>query len=130
MLKELEFDRLLQINAKLKLPNYPREPKARKFENSEFLEINKLDFERVCKRFTDIYPGIYEGLEKYWDDQTVFVGYDLDTLESMFHNRSECDHKWKDIKIYKKDLEYYECLRCRQIANEYVKKRLEQRKRH
>jgi hypothetical protein len=124
-LKELEFDRILLDNSRKKLPDYPDETHARNFNNSEFIEMENDDFKRVWKSYRKIYPTVYDGLKKYWDEATLSVGRDLDVQESLFKIRSKCKHEWNEIKIYKKEGKYYECLRCLNIGNEWMVKKIE-----
>jgi hypothetical protein len=127
-LKDIEFNRMILNNSKKKLPNYPHEPRARKFNNSEYLEMEDTDFKRLWKKYERIYPTLYHGLNMYWDEATAFVGLDLEILESMFKGRSSCKHKWKEVKIYRKRGKYFECLKCFEIANEWLVNKHQSRK--
>jgi hypothetical protein len=79
------------------------------FDHHRYYELNKNDFDRLSRVFRNVYPGIYEALEKKWEYD---VSSETDWLE---HNEREgsikCTHKWEETSIYKLG-KFHFCTRC------------------
>jgi hypothetical protein len=75
------FGQLLRANqTKKSYPLYHKPSFFHKSENGKedsadqdkrlFFELEKEEYGKLSNTFKEVYPGIYEGLEKYWQDIT------------------------------------------------------------
>ncbi len=94
-----------------------------------FFEAKKNEFDNLMKTFSKVYPGIYEALEKYWPNEMWSFTNALEAVERYAPQRLEgCNHKWRKIKIYKLEGDFYYCLdKCHLVINEMEKKSLDER---
>jgi hypothetical protein len=97
------------------------------FKNAPiFFELDQKEFDKLMTSFARIYPGIYEGIERYWqrerfDDTIVF-----DLVER--NTKLNCKHEWKKIRRYKLKGYFYYCLnKCHMIITETKWKQLKER---
>jgi hypothetical protein len=73
--------------------------------------------------FRNVYPGIYEALEKKW---YYDVSSETDWLEYKEKEGVKCEHSWQETSIYKLG-KFYLCIKCQGFVSEkfmkYYKKR-------
>jgi hypothetical protein len=78
-------------------------------DHSNYYELDKNDFDRLSKVFRNVYPGIYQALEKKWNYDAI---YETDWLE---HKEREglikCAHRWEETSIYKLG-KFHFCRKC------------------
>jgi hypothetical protein len=79
--------------------------------------------------FSRTYPGIHEALEKYWTNEMWDITNAFDAVERYAPKRLEdCNHKWRKIKIYKLEGDFYYCLdKCHLVIHDVKKKSLDVR---
>ena len=94
-----------------------------------FFEAKKNEFDNLTKTFSKVYPGVYQALEKYWQSEMWGFTNALDAVERYAPQRLEdCNHKWRKIKIYKLEGDFYYCLdKCHLVINEIEKKSLDKK---
>jgi hypothetical protein len=99
--------------------------KPNKAQYFPHFELNKNDFDRLSETFRNVYPGIYDALEKKWKSE---VGLKTNLVE--YREREEglkCDHKWEETSIYKLG-KYYFCAKCHEfVDNNFMKYLLKQK---
>jgi hypothetical protein len=94
-----------------------------------FFEAKKNEFDNLMKTISKVYPGIYKALEKYWPNEMWSFTNALEAVERYAPQKLEgCNHKWRKIKIYKLEGDFYYCLdKCHLVINEMEKKSLDER---
>jgi hypothetical protein len=80
-------------------------------ENIDPLELDNASFDKVSEVFRNVYPGIYEGIEKFWFSSREY----WDNIGLRIAKVKECDHKWEEVLIYKYK-KSYECVKCHIVA--------------
>jgi hypothetical protein len=88
-----------------------------------YYKRNKIYFDRLSNAFRNVYPGIYEALEKKWQydvrSETHWLGYE--EKEGL-----KRQHSWREASIYKLG-KFYFCIKCHIFVSEkfmkYYKKR-------
>ena len=76
-------------------------------ENIDPVELDNTSFDKVSEVFRNVYPGIYEGIEKFWFSSREY--WDEIGLHSA--KIKDCDHDWKELFIYKYK-KAYKCIKC------------------
>jgi hypothetical protein len=66
-------------------------------ENIDPVELDNASFNEVSKMFRSVYPGIYEGIEKFWS----YSRQSWDKIGQHIANIQDCKHKWEELVIYK-----------------------------
>ena len=66
---------------------------------------------KVSELFRNVYPGIYEGIEKFWFSSRQY----WDKIGLRIAKVKECDHKWEEVLIYKYK-KSYKCVKCHIVA--------------
>ncbi|MGH9983578.1 MAG: hypothetical protein ACRD8W_06435 [Nitrososphaeraceae archaeon] len=79
------------------------------------VELDKKSFNKVYKSFRNIYPGVYEGLELFWNSS---IRHYI-AIESKMARSKECDHRWKEMYIYKYKQLFF-CAKCDSITNQKI----------
>jgi hypothetical protein len=76
--------------------------------------LDKIHFDKISEIFRKIYPGIYEGLEKYWlSSRQSWIKIDTNLAIN-----EKCNHKWEETYIHKYKLgKYYLCRKCHLITD-------------
>jgi DNA-binding transcriptional ArsR family regulator len=94
-----------------------------------FFEANKIEFDKIMRTFSKVYPGIYDALEDYWQDKKWPSLNALEVVERYAPQVLEgCKHNWRKIKIYKIEGDYYRCKnKCRMTVNARDKKLLDEK---
>jgi hypothetical protein len=94
-----------------------------------YFEANKIEFDKLMRTFSMVYPGIYEALEDYWQDKKWPSVHALDVVERYAPQILEgCKHNWRKIKIYKIEGDHYFCTnKCRLTVNTREKKLLDEK---
>jgi Fe2+ or Zn2+ uptake regulation protein len=77
-------------------------------------ELNNDDFDRLSIAFRNVFPGIYQALEKKWNYD---INYGTDWLEYKEDQGLKCNHKWERTFIYKMGI-YYFCIKCHNFISE------------
>ena len=80
-------------------------------ENIDPVELDNASFDKVSEVFRNVYPGIYEGIEKFWFNSREF--WDEFGLHSA--KIKDCDHIWHELIIYKYK-KSYECIKCHTVS--------------
>jgi hypothetical protein len=81
------------------------------------VELDKKGFNKLSKSFRNVYPGVYEGLELFWNCSIL----DKIVIDSKIAKFQKCDHKWKERYFYKyKYKQLYFCPKCNSIANQKI----------
>jgi hypothetical protein len=65
--------------------------------------------------FRRVYPGIYQGLQKEWDNE---VTDHSNWLEAREQAGVYCDHKWEPLSIIMLPEKYYFCRKCSDLVDE------------
>lgn len=97
------------------------------FKNAPiFFELDQKEFDRLMTSFARIYPGIYEGIEKYWQQERFDDTIVFDWVER--NAKLNCKHEWKKIRRYKLKGYFYYCLnKCHMTITETKWKQLKER---
>jgi hypothetical protein len=79
-------------------------------------ELDQKSFDKLCRIFENVYPGIYNGLEGSWRK----VVEDSINIEQYYASRvkRECKHTIKDITIYKYPRKCYSCSNCQSFSHD------------
>jgi hypothetical protein len=78
-------------------------------DHTNYYELNENDFDRLSMAFRNVYPGIYQALEKKWEYDAI---YETDWLE--YKEREglvKCSHRWEETSIYKQG-KFHFCRKC------------------
>jgi len=76
-------------------------------ENIDPVELDKASFDKVSEVFRNVYPGIYEGIEKFWFSSREY----WDEFDLRIAKIKDCEHKWEEVLIYKYK-KSYRCIKC------------------
>lgn len=79
------------------------------------IELDKKSFNKVSESFRNLYPGIYEGLESFWEHSLQYYN----ALESKMARSKECKHNWKEMYIYKYKRTFF-CVNCHLMSNRKI----------
>lgn len=82
------------------LPYLHYETSNEKLDEKRFIELNK--------SFSQLYPHVYEGIEKYWSDSVL----PATKFNTSLAKEVECNHSWEEFQFYKIDQKYYLCRNC------------------
>jgi hypothetical protein len=99
-----------------------------------FFELEKEDYNNISNTFRKVYPGIYDGLEEYWQEITrLWLINTIKLQENLTGKKVYCNHKWNLVHLFKLEGEYYHCRRCNNVINKFelknrINKRQEYRK--
>jgi hypothetical protein len=92
------------------LPNTTRiKNPTPKIVHSDYYQLSRDHFDRLSKVFRNVYPGVYEALEKKWKYD---VSSETDLLE--YKEREgliKCAHRWEETPIYKLG-KFHFCRKC------------------
>jgi hypothetical protein len=97
-------------------------------DNMHYCELDGNRFNRLCRIFENVYPGIYKGLEESWiktvEDIIKAQQYFASKIEkrdvrnqNTFLKKVRCDHSWTKTKIYKYSKKCYLCTKCRSLSH-------------
>ena len=92
--------------------------------DDSFFNLDEDNFDKISETFRRLYPGIYEGLEKFWSDsiqQPI-----LWTSSLVRDNEIKCTrHTWEGFHIYKlgDDNKYSVCRKCGSIIDLSITKK-------
>jgi hypothetical protein len=84
-------------------------------ENIDPVELDNASFNQVSEVFRNVYPGIYEGIEKFWFSSRQY----WDKIGLRIAKIKSCGHKWQEVHIYKYK-KSYECIKCHIVAEARV----------
>ena len=76
-------------------------------ENIDPVELDNASFDKVSEVFRNVYPGIYEGIEKFWFSSREY----WDEFDLRIAKIKDCEHKWEEVLIYKYK-KSYRCIKC------------------
>jgi len=81
-------------------------------ENIDPVELDNASFNEVSKVFRSVYPGIYDGIEKFWS----YSRQSWDEFGQRVANIENCKHKWEELPIYKYK-KSYRCIKCHTVTS-------------
>jgi hypothetical protein len=98
-------------------PEKERDPT--KHHKRLFFELEEQNYNEISKAFKKVYPGIYDGLEKYWQETTKSLLINqIEAKRSFIGKKIDCNHKWNPVHIFKLEgEEYYHCRRCNNVID-------------
>jgi hypothetical protein len=80
-------------------------------ENIDPVELDNASFDEFSEVFKNVYPGIYEGIEKFWFSSRQF----WDEIGVRAAKVKPCVHKWQKLYVYKYK-ESNVCIKCHTVA--------------
>jgi hypothetical protein len=80
-------------------------------KDTDPVELDNASFDKVSKVFRNVYPGIYEGIEKFWFSSRQF----WDKIGARAAKVTPCVHKWQKLYVYKYK-ESNVCIKCGTVA--------------
>jgi predicted transcriptional regulator len=90
-----------------------------------FFELKEENYNKISKAFKKVYPGIYDGLERYWQDTTrLWLINQIESKESFSGKKINCNHSWNRVHIFKLKGEYYHCRRCNNVVDGHYYRQL------
>jgi len=92
----------------------PREQEET-YRRVRYEELDQKRFNKFCKVFENIYPGIYDGLETSWCKAVE----DSINTEQYLANRikTNCKHRIEETEIYKYPRKCYRCRNCQSFSH-------------
>jgi hypothetical protein len=87
-------------------------------------EFTKDTFDRIVSSFKNVYPVVYDSLERCWSD-SINTSINLENALDGQEKTSDHNHNWEEYGIYKiKDQKYFVCRGCGRLVNEKIKNRI------
>lgn len=84
-------------------------------QNIDPVELDNASFDKVSEVFRNVYPGIYEGIEKFWFSSREY----WDEFGVHIAKTEACDHRWQELFIYKYK-KSYRCIKCHIVAGDKI----------
>jgi hypothetical protein len=90
-----------------------------------FLELEEENYNKISNAFKKVYPRIYDGLERYWQD-TARLWYinQIESKESITGKKGNCNHRWNRVNIFKLEGKYYHCKKCNNVVDGHYYRQL------
>jgi hypothetical protein len=84
------------------------------------------DYNNISDTFRKVYPGIYQGLEEYWNEiSRLWLINTIKLQENLMGKKVvDCNHKWNPVHLFKLKGEYYHCRRCNNVIDGFYYRHL------